>query len=129
MGFADIIQPSTIMKTIGKATGTFAFADSFAAKNNANYKSAQKYVDSEVLRYCATLVPLQTGYLKNSGTLGTTIGSGEVHYIAPYSAVQYYNTGFDHSQQSNPQGGALWFERMKTAHLQDIKDGVKKLFD
>lgn len=85
---------------------------------------AQKVVDSEVLRYCDGMVPLQTGMLKKSGTLGTVIGSGNVQYIAPYAASQYYNTATSRPYDSNR--GAKWFERMKTAHKDDILKTAQK---
>lgn len=80
---------------------------------------AQKVVDSEVLRYCDPLVPFQTGNLKRSGQLGTTIGSGTVCYIAPYAKFQYYCTS--ETRPYAPNRGAKWFERMKTAYKKDIE--------
>ena len=83
----------------------------------------QKIIDSEVLRMCSPLVPLRTGTLERSGTLGTLIGSGEVKYIAPYARRQYYNTATTRSY--DPRRGGKWFERMKTAN----KDRIKKLLE
>ena len=90
-----------------------------------NVNKAQQFVDSEVLRLCDPLVPMQTGMLKKSGTLGTDIGSGEVNYIAPYAAMQYYNTAQTRDYDSNR--GAYWFERMKAAHKKEILEGAKNL--
>jgi hypothetical protein len=86
---------------------------------------AQYFIDSEVLRYCSPLVPFDTGMLDKSGTLGTEIGSGEVRYIAPYAAMQYYNTA--ESRPYDAQRGAKWFERMKLQHKEDILDGAQKI--
>ena len=83
----------------------------------------QKIIDSEVLRMCSPMVPLRTGTLERSGTLGTLIGSGEVKYIAPYARRQYYNTATTRSY--DPRRGGKWFERMKTAN----KDRIKKLLE
>ena len=69
------------------------------------------------------MVPLRTGTLERSGTLGTLIGSGEVKYIAPYARRQYYNTATTRSY--DPRRGGKWFERMKTAN----KDRIKKLLE
>lgn len=99
--------------------------ESAIASRRKNFDKAQKFVDSEVLRYCSPLVPFQTGMLDKSGTLGTEIGSGEVRYIAPYAANQYYNTA--ESRPYDGQRGAKWFERMKVAHKKDILDGAKKI--
>lgn len=97
----------------------------FQATKQADFTKAQKFVDSEVLRYCSPLVPFDTGMLDKSGTLGTEIGSGEVRYIAPYAAMQYYNTA--ESRPYDAQRGAKWFERMKLQHKDDIIDGAKKI--
>lgn len=97
------------------------------ASRQQNFQRAQIFVDSEVLRLCSPLVPFQTGMLEKSGVLGTVVGSGEVRYIAPYAAKQYYDKSLNHSQQDHPQGGPLWFERMKAGHKKEILDGAKKI--
>ena len=97
----------------------------FAPQKTKSFNRAQKFVDSEVLRYCSALVPFQTGMLDKSGTLGTVIGSGVVQYIAPYAAKQYYDTATSGPYDANR--GAKWFERMKVAYKNDIISGAKKL--
>ena len=47
-------------------------------------KKAQKFVDSEVLRKSDPYIPFKTGMLRDSGILGTKIGSGRIRYLAPY---------------------------------------------
>ena len=89
----------------------------------------QKYVDSEVLRLSDPYVPFDTGKLKQSGTLGTVIGSGEVVYNCPYARKNYYENG-GHGKQGTAKGGIrgkLWFERMKADHMDEILDGCAKL--
>ena len=95
------------------------------AKRQQNFQKAQIFVDSEVLRLCSPLVPFQTGMLDKSGKLGTEIGSGEVRYIAPYAAAQYYNTA--ESRPYDSQRGAKWFERMKVGHKKEIFIGARKI--
>lgn len=95
------------------------------AARQQHFQKAQVFVDSEVLRLCSPLVPFQTGMLDKSGKLGTEIGSGEVRYIAPYAAAQYYNTS--ESRPYGAQRGAKWFERMKAGHKKEILDGAKKI--
>ena len=90
-----------------------------------NLNAAQQFVDSEVLRYSDPYIPFQTGMLKESGTLGTEIGSGEVNWIAPYAAAQYYDTA--DSRPYDDQRGGHWFERMKADHGADIIRGAKKI--
>lgn len=45
--------------------------------------TAQKFVDGEVLRRCAPMVPFDSGALNRSGTTNTRLGSGEVRYATP----------------------------------------------
>lgn len=106
--------------------------------------AVQRFVDSEVLRLCEPMVPFQTGNLKNSGIHGTDVGSGEVKYNAPYARFQYYGkvmvnqhgspwakrgerkhvTGKNLTYNGAPQRGSYFFERMKSAHLQEILQGA-----
>lgn len=97
----------------------------FAPRRNQAFANAQKFVDNEVLRRCSPRVPFRTGMLEKSGILGTTIGSGEVQYIVPYAAYQYYATRQSRTYDANR--GAKWFERMKTEERDDILKGAKKL--
>ena len=99
----------------------------------------QQFIDSEVLRLCDSLIPLDTGKLKQSGITGTHIGSGEVVYNAPYSKYQYYGkvmvgnapktvTNRDLQYHSgDSKRGSFWFERMKTAHKNDILKGAQRI--
>lgn len=109
----------------GKVRAELTWNPNFAPKRTQGFTRAQKFVDSEVLRYCSALIPFQTGMLDKSGKLGTVIGSGLVQYIAPYAAEQYYNTATSRPYDGNR--GAKWFERMKVAHKKDILAGAKKL--
>lgn len=88
-------------------------------------QKAQSFVDSEVLRHCSPLVPKKTGFLDESGKLGTKIGSGEVRYSAPYASKQYYDTA--ESREYDPNRGANWFERMKPSHKAQILSGAQKI--
>lgn len=94
-------------------------------QNRTNmFNRKQMIVDSEVLRYCSPLVPLRTGMLEKSGTLGTVIGSGEVEYAVPYARFQYYQTA--QNRIYDPRRGAKWFERMKPSHKKDILRAAEK---
>lgn len=66
----------------------------------------QKFVDSEVLRLCRPLVPVDSRTLVKSGTLCTRVGSGVVEYNTPYAWKQY----LEHKSKSK------WFEVMKARH-------------
>lgn len=108
-----------------KNSGGLRWHPSFAQNRSAQFSRAQKFVDSEVLRYNDPLTPKKTGNLINSGKLGTRIGSGEIKYLAPYGPHQYYDTAETRPYDANR--GAKWFERMKVAHKQAILEGAKKV--
>lgn len=118
----QIIQATT---NGGKVTAKLTWNPNFAPARTQKFSKAQVFVDSEVLRYCSALIPFQTGMLDRSGKLGTVIGSGQVRYIAPYAAEQYYNTATSRSYDANR--GAKWFERMKVAYKRNILAGVQRL--
>lgn len=97
----------------------------FGRKMTNNFTRAQVFIDSEVLRFCSSRVPFDTGMLQKSGILGTTTGSGEVLYIAPYAARQYYETATTRSYDAHR--GAYWFERGKAAEKERIFRGAMRL--
>lgn len=116
-------QGSIVITDNGKAQLTWN--PDFASKRNAQFSRKQMFVDSEVLRRCSPRVPFRTGMLEKSGQLGTEIGSGEVSYIAPYAAAQYYGTADTRPYDANR--GAHWFERMKVAEKEDILRGADEI--
>lgn len=97
----------------------------FGADMTNRFSQAQKFVDSEVLRYSDPYTPRDTGMLILSGKLGTVIGSGEVEYLAPYARRLYY--GKDMRFRGAPMRGALWFERMKVDHRAAILRGAEQI--
>lgn len=109
----------------GKTTAKLEWKPDFGNRYTGNFTRAQQYVDNEVLRFCSARVPFQTGMLQKSGILGTVVGSGEVRYIAPYSAFQYYRTAQSRSYDANR--GSKWFERGKAAERERILRGAKRL--
>lgn len=110
------------------------FDPNFAKRSEANFKNTQKFIDSEVLRLTDPYVPYRNGKLKESGTLGTVIGSGIVEYTAPYAKNQYYNNkgkgkgGLNASNGAKGLRGSFFFERMKADHLDEIEKGAKEKF-
>lgn len=109
----------------GKTTARLEWNENFGAQRTDNFSRAQKFVDSEVLRLSSPYMPIQTGALIKSGQLGTVIGSGEVNWITPYAAAQYYNTA--QSRPYDAQRGAYWFERMKVDHKDQVIAGARKI--
>lgn len=127
----------SIIKTKnGKAQLTWN--PNFTDKWQGQYDKAQMFVDSEVLRLSDPYVPMQSGMLKKSGILGTTVGSGEVVWNAPYAKYLYYGkvmigrapkvvTAKKIIYHGAPARGAFWFERMKADKKAQILDGARRL--
>ena len=87
--------------------------------------TAQKYVDSEVLRKCAPMVPFDTGELMRSGIRETKIGSGQVIYSTQYARRWYYEPA---KFQGAPTRGNYWFHRMiKNGGKAEILKGLARL--
>ena len=81
-------------------------------------KKAQKFVDSEVLRKSDPYIPFKTGMLRDSGILGTKIGSGRIRYLAPYD-----------KGRSSGKRGRYWVKRAMLAHGDAIASGAQKIID
>jgi len=109
----------------GKVNAVLEWDDNFGKRYTDNFTQAQKFIDNEVLRFCSSRVPYQTGMLQKSGILGTVVGSGVIQYIAPYAAPQYYKTKSSRPYDSNR--GAYWFERGKAVEGKRILLGAQKL--
>ncbi len=124
MGTHRIDTPRGSIIRTGSTSCRLVWDSSFARERTEAFYRKQKVVDSEVLRYCSPLVPFRTSMLEKSGTLGTVIGSGEVKYITPYARFQYYRTA--QTRSYDPRRGGKWFERMKTAHREDIRRAAER---
>lgn len=109
----------------GSAKAELVWNPGFGPRATQGMVTAQKFVDSEVLRYSGKYTPLRTGALIRSGSLGTIIGSGEVRYVAPYARRLYYNPHYRFA--GAPIRGAKWFERMKINHKEAILRGAGKI--
>lgn len=105
----------------GGVTARLEWDSSFSSRKSSGFSKAQKFVDSECLRYMDPLTPRRTGMLIKSGTLGAVIGSGKIEYAAPYARRQYYEN------KGRGQRGKKWFERMKTAHKSAIIKGAQQI--
>lgn len=89
------------------------------------FGKVQKYIDNEVIRRCDRRVPVQSHTLQKSAKLHSKIGSGEVLYVTPYAARQYYNN--DGSAQMESLRKGLWFELMKNAEKKEILEGAQRI--
>ena len=125
MSLKMITTPRGSIVTTKNGKAELTWNSDFTARRNAQFTKKQMFIDSEVLRRCSPRVPIKTGMLEKSGKLGTDVGSGEVDYIAPYAAMQYYQTADTRPYDANR--GAHWFERMKVAEKEDILRGADKI--
>lgn len=109
-----ITTPRGKLTTYQRGNGQFItrldWNPGFGAEYTGIFKRKQAFVDSECIRLMAKYTPRRTGALIKSATLGTTIGSGEIHQIMPYARKNYYN----HKSKS------YWFEHMKNNHKTSI---------
>lgn len=107
-----INTPKGSISLDAKGMAKLEFNTSFQPRFQRQYSRAQKFLDGDILRGCEPYVPLLTGVLRDSGILGTDIGSGLVQWIAPYAKYQYYSPRKPGSS-TGPQRGPYWFERWK----------------
>lgn len=124
----------------------------FSQRMNRNFNDVQMYVDSTVIRLMIPYTPMRNGILYKSATLGTVIGSGEIHQIAPYAKFQYYgnvmvsrltgsawarngeskvltNRPLHYDTSRHPLAGKLWFERMKADKKDAILQGARRFLN
>jgi hypothetical protein len=73
---------------------------------------------------CEPFTPKRTGALILSGKLGSVFGTGQIKWVAPYAAYQYF------IPRSIGPGlrGPFWFYRMKATRGRDIIDATIKVF-
>ncbi|MEE0929623.1 MAG: minor capsid protein [Acutalibacteraceae bacterium] len=133
----------------GTVTMELQWNPGFSTRMNRNFNNAQEYVDSEVIRFMVPYTPMRNGILYKSATLGTVIGSGMIHQVAPYARFQYYgnvmvssitgsawarhgeskiltNRPLHYDTSRHPQAGKMWFERMKADKKEIILRGVRR---
>lgn len=126
MAYPVIETPRGKIVVTANGKAELTWNTNFKQKWMKRYSDAQKFVDSEVLRLCEPLIPLRTGMLKKSGILGTEVGSGLVHWIAPYAKVQYYSARKVGSQ-TGPQRGPYWFKRGKEVWGQRLISRARRI--
>ena len=116
-----IQQPQGVISTYttqaGKVVAHLDWNDGFKEKYTQSFNRKQAFIDQECIRRMAPETPRLSGVLVKSATLGTAIGSGEIHQVAPYARRQYY----EHKEKS------YWFERMKNRHKDSILKGAQKI--
>lgn len=122
----EIVTPRGRVFTESGGKAALEWNTNFQPKWQRRYSSAQRFVDSEVLRLSEPYTPLRTGMLVKSGILGTDVGSGLVQWIAPYAKAQYYAARRPGSE-TGPLRGPYWFERMKASYKRQIITGARRL--
>lgn len=110
-------QPADRTIQAGGCTTRLVWNPSFGSQKTAAFTQAQKFVDSEILRYMDPLSPYKNGDMIKSATQGTVIGSGHIVYNSVYARRQYY----EHKSRSK------WFEKVKAQKLDTIARGVGKI--
>lgn len=142
-----IMQPKNIAITQGSTSIKLVWGKSFARNKTESFSDVQKYVDSECINLMVPYTPTRNGALYKAATLGTKIGSGEIHYTVPYARYQYYGklmvssvTGsafakmgeskvltekdLVYNKARHPLAQRLWFETMKHNHKEQILRGA-----
>ena len=112
-----VSQPADRTILAGGCTTRLVWNPSFGSQKTVAFTQAQKFVDSEVLRYMDPLSPYRNGDMIKSATQGTVIGSGHIVYNSVYARRQYY----EHKKKSK------WFEKVKSQKLDTIKRGAGKI--
>lgn len=112
---------------MSKVTVEFYNMMATIARLEGQLDKAQRWLDNEVLKDCQPYVPMRSGNLMDSGVTGTTIGSGNVVYNAPYARKMYYGEHFNFSKAKHPQACAMWFEKAKAVNSEKWKNGVQKI--
>jgi hypothetical protein len=122
-----ISTPRGFVTTNRQGKAELVWSTNFQPKWQGRYTAAQRFVDESVLKGCTPLVPFRTGVLVNTGILGTTIGSGEVSWIAPYARAQYYMANRRSASNGESQRGSFWFARFKELHGRQLIAKARKI--
>ena len=150
MSGRTIRQPQNTTVRAQQAELKLVWSQTFSRDASKQFNTAQKFVDSEVLRRMVKYTPSRNNILSKNAVLGTKIGSGHIYYTSPYARYQYYGvlmvsslTGspwarhgekkvltsrmLTYSEARHPEAQRLWFETMKTNHLQAIMRGAQRI--
>ena len=95
---------------------------------------AQKFLASEVARFCDPYVPMQQGVLKNTYQISST--GDALTYTAPYAHYQYYGqvmagrapkqyTGDSLTYNGAPMRGAQWDKRMLADKSKELSNSLE----
>ena len=152
MSGRTIRQPQNTTVRAQQAELKLVWSQTFSRDASKQFNTAQKFVDSEVLRRMVKYTPSRNNILSKNAVLGTKIGSGHIYYTSPYARYQYYgvvygpnipikengvlvgfyspqkkyrtNRQLSYDKSRHPQAQRLWFEVMKKKHGQAILRGA-----
>lgn len=99
----------------------------FGSKWTRKYRTAQEVHDKKVVDECEPFIPKKTGALILSGKVGTTLGTGQIRWVASYAAYQYFNPRLP-ADLASAVRGPFWFERMKAVRGRGVIDNTIKIF-
>lgn len=97
-------------------------------------KGAQKFLASEIVRFCDPYVPMQQGILKNQHT--TAPDGSQIVYTQPYAHYQYHGkvmggrapkkyTGAALTYHGAPMRGPQWEKRMMADKRGDLEKSIE----
>lgn len=86
----NIKQPSDFIVNTPNGTLSFNWNPAFGRLTEEKLNTAQKVIDQQCIELMKPYTPFRNGFLEQSATLGTVIGSGEIQQIAPYARYLYY---------------------------------------
>lgn len=151
-----IKQPDNEKTTTSVGAIGIEWSKNFGKLTSEKFHKAQMSVDQDCIRFMKPYTPFKYGFLEQSATVGTVIGSGEIHQIVPYAHYMYYGkvygpnipieengtvigffsppgrkkhpTGEDlkYNTDRHPLAGPFWFERMVADRKGDILQGAAK---
>ena len=75
----------------------------------------QSFLDQRVLNDSNYFIPMQEGFLKNSGHV---VKRGQIEWSAEYARKQYYGLP-NKSKQVNPNASMKWFEQAKARKMKE----------
>lgn len=91
-------------------------------KFKKNLPRAQKMLDLTIIDDCESHVPEDTGALKDSAYVASTIGTGRLVWLTPYARRWYYNV----EGVTFRKGSGHWFEKAKDENIEEWRKLIRK---
>ncbi len=142
-------QPKNEKIKAQKVEVNLVWNNTFGKDSTMKFDTAQKFVDSQCIKFMKRYTPELNHILAKSPVLGTKIGTGRIVYLNPHARYQYYGklmvssvTGSAWARQGEKKVVAvpekqlkysktgaqrLWFEVTKKQHGQAILRGAARI--